>query len=163
MARRPSYRLTGRPTGRPRVHVALRFWPRVKKSDGCWIFEGGASRYGKISDGVRKCRPAHSVSWELANGKAVPRGVFVLHACDVPRCVRPSHLFLGNAAINAADRDAKGRQARGIRQGSAKLSDEKVRVIRASRSQATVLGRRFGVTETAVRYARMGKTWRHVV
>jgi hypothetical protein len=37
----------------------------------------------------------------------------VLHHCDNPPCVRPDHLFLGDAIANNADKVRKGRQSRG--------------------------------------------------
>lgn len=51
---------------------------------------------------------AHRVSYELFVGP-IPAGMHVLHHCDNPPCVRPSHLFLGDAKVNAQDRAAKGR------------------------------------------------------
>lgn len=36
-------------------------------------------------------------------------GLFVLHRCDNPKCIRVSHLFLGTIADNNHDAKAKGR------------------------------------------------------
>lgn len=52
---------------------------------------------------------AHRIAWYLSFGP-IPPGLCVLHKCDVMRCVRHDHLFLGTHADNSADRDAKGRQ-----------------------------------------------------
>jgi hypothetical protein len=51
---------------------------------------------------------AHRIAYELECGP-VPEGMFVLHRCDNPPCVRVSHLFLGTRADNLADMRAKGR------------------------------------------------------
>lgn len=51
---------------------------------------------------------AHRLAWMLLVGK-IPKGLCVLHRCDVPQCVRPSHLFLGTIADNVADMIHKGR------------------------------------------------------
>lgn len=89
-----------------------RFFAKVNKvedQDSCW--EWTASRfgtgYGSFGIGT-KVKYAHRVSWELENGP-IPNGLWVLHRCDNPRCIRPSHLFLGTAAENNADMRAKGR------------------------------------------------------
>jgi hypothetical protein len=89
-----------------------RFWSRVDKTDGCWLWTGWTSRfgYGRIKRDNRECL-THRVSWELTNGP-IPDGMCVLHRCDVPACVRPDHLFLGTKTDNAADRTAKGRTHR---------------------------------------------------
>jgi len=51
---------------------------------------------------------AHRFSWQISNGP-IPKSFNVLHKCDNPSCVNPSHLFLGTYLDNAIDRDAKKR------------------------------------------------------
>jgi hypothetical protein len=54
---------------------------------------------------------AHRVAWEGAHGP-IPAGLHVLHRCDNPRCINVEHLWLGDAADNARDRERKGRGRR---------------------------------------------------
>lgn len=89
-----------------------RFWKKVRKSKGCWTWTGSKSRhgYGQLRTGRGKGRLelAPRISWRLANGP-IPDGLCVLHKCDNPPCVRPSHLKLGTMADNSADMVRKGR------------------------------------------------------
>ena len=105
-----------------------RFMAKVNVTDGCWLWTAGrfAEGYGAF---VTAGRPhgAHRVSWEIFRGEIpadarASRGgtLYVLHNCpggDNPLCVNPRHLWLGTNVQNLADRDAKGRQARGDRHG----------------------------------------------
>ena len=87
-----------------------RFYKRVphRPIDGCWVWRGCApEEYGRLWDGA-KLERAHRISYALHIGP-VPDDMFVLHECDNPPCVNPSHLFLGTAGDNARDRAAKGR------------------------------------------------------
>ena len=99
-----------------------RFWEKVDRSGGteaCWLWTAGAFShgYGSFRRDAR-AQYAHRVAYELTNGP-IPEDLCVLHRCDTPPCVNPSHLFLGTPADNAADRNAKGRQARGAKHSSA--------------------------------------------
>lgn len=145
---------------------ANRFWARVSKSKpgDCWLWTGCVDRkgYGLFRTQKGSCG-AHRYSWQLANGCAVPQGWCVMHVCDVPGCVNPAHLKLGSNAENMADKVAKGRQAKGRDAiGAVKLTEEKVRSIRASREPHANLAHAFGVSEATIRMIRSGKTWRHV-
>lgn len=90
--------------------VTDRFWQRVpnRPDDGCWEWEGKRKKgYGLLSVNGRRLY-AHRISAAMHFGMFDQR-MFVCHACDNPACVRPSHLFLGDARSNALDRNKKGR------------------------------------------------------
>ena len=78
-------------------------------TSGCHLWTGGifGSGYGAVWDGGRHLG-AHRLAWELARGP-VPAGLCVLHRCDNPPCVNPSHLFLGTKGDNNRDKISKGR------------------------------------------------------
>jgi len=84
------------------------FWSRTKKQGRCIVWTGSRWKgYGSTGfrGGVTK---THRVAWILTRGR-IPKGKHVLHRCDNPPCVKPSHLFLGTQADNNHDREAKGR------------------------------------------------------
>lgn len=140
----------------------------TKQPDGCWEWDGcrNAKGYGVISI-VDASVGTHKVAYELAYGK-VPDGLCVLHRCDNPACVRPSHLFLGTKGDNNSDRASKGRNddRRGANNTGAKLDEEKVKAIRemlkqGGRSQKSI-GEAFGVCQAVVSSIQLGKSWTHV-
>ena len=75
----------------------------------CIEWKGGRDKdgYGYKNIQGRRWR-LHRFVWTWVNGP-IPKGMWVLHACDNPPCCNPDHLFLGNAAMNSRDRDRKGR------------------------------------------------------
>ena len=89
--------------------VEERFWRKVQKSDGCWLWIGATIRgYGELSvDG----RPvyAHRLSLEWALGRPISPGMDACHTCDEALCVRPEHLYEGTRKQNVADMMARGR------------------------------------------------------
>ena len=96
--------------------LIARFHTKYEKSDGCWLWQAGKFHrgYGMVNLG-RNIRGqqfttyAHRVAYVLAHGPIEP-GQVVMHACDVPGCVNPSHLSLGTQGDNNRDCFAKGRQ-----------------------------------------------------
>jgi hypothetical protein len=104
---------------------------------GCLLWTGCSIRdgYGRFRVGEIKVL-AHRFAWEMVYG-AIPDGMFVLHTCDVPACVRIEHLWLGDNAANMADKVAKGRQAIGETHGKAKFSDATIALVRELHAAGT--------------------------
>lgn len=70
-----------------------RFWPRVEKTETCWIWRGAIFKrwgYGYIKVG-KKHRRAHRVAYELCVG-TIPEGLSLDHLCRNRLCVNPAHL-----------------------------------------------------------------------
>lgn len=105
---------------------------------------------------------AHRAAYTAAYGP-IPSGMHVLHRCDTKACIEPTHLFLGTNAENMADKVAKGRQARGERVGSARLTADQVRAIRANTSMSRkALAALAGISENNVYAILSGRTWKHI-
>ena len=95
-----------------RIPIEVRFWSKVDKTEECWNWTGaiGSTGYGHINEGGKrgKILTSSRVSYEIHFGK-IQDGLFVLHKCDNPKCVRPDHLFLGTNKDNMHDMIGKGR------------------------------------------------------
>lgn len=87
-----------------------RFWPKVKKTRGCWNWVGSRNEHGYGNFSYRgKQGKAHRFSFELVTGLILTTEQHVCHHCDNPSCVRPEHLFLGDRFTNMQDMSRKGR------------------------------------------------------
>src|SRR4029077_14841018 len=96
-----------------------RFWSKVTKNGPilvphlgrCWLWTGPTTSktrpYGRIHVNG-KATLTHRLSYKLHKGTLKDTDD-VLHRCDNQACVRPSHLFKGNAKDNARDMISKGR------------------------------------------------------
>jgi len=95
-----------------------RFFDKIEITESCWNWKASkrnkgygafvwADESGKIIQGR-----AHRFSYEYHIGK-IPNKIFVLHKCDNPKCVNPSHLFLGTNKDNVTDMMKKGRHWNG--------------------------------------------------
>lgn len=144
-----------------------RFWSKVDRrgDDECWPWRStiDSKGYGVIEVRRRQWF-AHRLSMVVAG--MTPGVLCVLHRCDNPPCVNPSHLFLGTKGDNTRDMVAKGRHARGVRNGGGvKLDDDRVRAIRdrlAIGDRIASIARDFCVSWTAIQFIRDGRTWKHV-
>jgi hypothetical protein len=95
-----------------------RFWARVVKSDGCWLWQGnttpdgyGLVHCGRRPDGRVINDYAHRIAYWLTSGP-IPDGLVVRHRCDNPPCCNPEHLLLGTQADNIADAQRQGKYKR---------------------------------------------------
>src|SRR5713101_6497677 len=99
---------------------------RCPERGPCWLWRGFINRtgYGQCSPDV--CgggeQRANRASWRFVNGP-IPKGVYVLHHCDVRNCVNPSHLYLGTQEQNMKDCFERTKPPRaGESNGRAKLN-----------------------------------------
>jgi hypothetical protein len=173
-------------SGEPRESVVEivrdRFETNFDRGEGCWRWKGrNRTRAGHVRFWIDKDRGlvyAHRVAWELEYG-AIPEGVMICHHCDVPDCVRPSHLFLGDASANQKDAARKGRLAvqrrpeqyakyledyhKGEANGHAKLTLAQVQEIRKRYAEGGCtlrsLGVEYGVHNSAIGRIVKGQLW----
>lgn len=140
-----------------------RFWSQADRSggpDACWPFTMGVGQgngYGRTRWNGRQVY-AHRLAWELANGRAIPAGLFACHTCDNPPCVNPRHLWLGTCADNLRDAARKGRKS-GYWAGVGKLTAIQVDQILASRDPVPVLALRFQVHRRTIYRVLRGDTY----
>lgn len=168
-----------------RVSLEDRFWSKVDRQPfGCWEWTGAKAPHGYGALTVRrKVVRAHRVSWEMCNGP-IGSNLNVLHRCDNPPCVRPSHLFLGTQLDNALDMMAKNRWfkppfpsddskrlsreniPRGEKSPSAKLTDfqanEILRRIALGERQVA-LAAEYGVSQPLISAIKIGRVRKSAV
>jgi len=79
----------------------------------CILWDGSIEHGGyAVRYDHRVSRSAIRISREILSerlGRALTAKEHACHVCDVPVCVNPDHLFLGNAKANQRDKTAKGR------------------------------------------------------
>lgn len=137
---------------------------------GCWLWSGArmfGTGYGTFQPIKRSAggstETTHRASYKLFRGE-IPKGMQVLHKCDVRACCNPDHLFLGTHKDNMADMAAKGRAAslRGSAAYAAKLTEAQVWEALARLEEGETcrqIGDRFGVDQCAINAIRRGISW----
>lgn len=95
-----------------RTPAVDRFWSKVDRRgpDECWPWTGTriSTGYGQLWENGRH-RPATHISVRIS-GREVPPKAVVMHSCDNPPCVNPTHLVVADAVANSMDMVRKGRQ-----------------------------------------------------
>ena len=160
--------------------IAERFWSKVDKRGPvpahrpwlgrCWIWTAGKfpDGCGAIKFNGRQ-RRAPVIAYILTTGHEPPSDKpIITHRCDGGKiaCVRPYHLRPGTFASNAAERDKRGRQAKGAQIGQGKLSPALVAEIRDRYGSGHVyqyqLAAEYGVSQAWISKIVRGEWWRHV-
>jgi hypothetical protein len=134
-----------------------------RQPNGCldWLGATNSRGYGCIRvDGEMWL--VHRLMWELVRGP-IPAGLHCLHSCDRPPCVEIIHLEVGTNRENMAQRNAKGRQARGSAIGIAKLTPFRVwqvrKIISLGRFSNREIADMFGVSAGAIGHIRNRSDW----
>lgn len=137
----------------------------ARKPNGCWEWTAFRTSlgYGKVRAGGHAPRfgpllLAHRAMWEMTNGP-IPAGLCVLHQCDNPPCVNPSHLRLGTKAENSREAVERGLMPRGNDRWNAKLTPKLVRQIRAAAGSQREIATHLGVSQQTVSKVRRGLSW----
>jgi hypothetical protein len=128
---------------------------RKSKYPGLYLYAYGSKTWESV----------HRLMWKTFVGP-IPDGMLIRHWDDNPQHNILSNLRPGTHAENMADRTRNGKTSRGERARFAKLTEEKVRLIRARLAQGetqTALGREFGVSQASVSSLYLRKSWTHVL
>lgn len=153
-----------------------KFWSKVDKTKGlgrdgdCWEWTGSRHKVDGYGQTSFKNKPikAHQLAWIFIKG--FKSSQWLLHFCDNPACVNPSHLREGTPKNNTDDRDSRGRAAIGERAGRAILTAIQVleireRCLRRGRSNRgnnsiLALAKEFGVARTTIKAVVERQSWR---
>lgn len=144
------------------------FWAKVDKSSGpdaCWPWTGAVNGdgYGMVRRRGWPGSAHRAASWLTAGD--LPNDVCVLHRCDNPPCCNPAHLFRGTNVANTADRNQKGRQAKGERNANSKLTEADVLAILDEHGMGmsvASIAARHDVVPGTIYFILSGSNWRHV-
>ena len=145
----------------PTWEVAMR--ERLKKrqktmSNGCIEYTGQSwGKYGQL-EYRRKTYLAHRAAWELENGPIPPK-MCICHSCDNPKCINPSHLFLGTYSDNVKDMIKKNRARYNPRR---KLNDAQVLEIKRRTKNGetnTKVANAYGISQGMVSMISNGKRY----
>lgn len=167
-------------TGTKPIPIKERFFRHVKKTNTCWLWTANTYKcgYGQFgigsrSDGTRKKAAAHRISWEIHKG-FIPKGILVLHICNIKECVNPKHLYLGDhqANMDQAVKDGRFKRTkkwidarRGSKNPASKLTEFKVLEIRKKYSNGSsqdCLALEYGINQTKIGSIVRRETWKHI-
>lgn len=146
--------------------LADRFWAKVQRGapDDCWLWQGATNRTGhgliKPHRGATTTTTAHRVSWVLHNGP-IPGRLYVLHDCDTPPCVNPTHLHLGTHRDNMREAGERGLLSTSER-GKHRRKDvdlDTVHRMRAEGASQQVIAGALGVNQSTISDILRGQHW----
>ncbi len=156
-------------------NVVARLEGKYIRSDEneCWEWIAGKDTfgYGRIylctipKENGRKniAEGAHRVMWSSHNNQMLGDWE-VLHTCDNPSCMNPSHLFIGTNYDNILDRVAKGRSVVGESVNTAELTEQSVIQIRAMGKYLShsEIAKKYNVWRSTISRVINRKNWKHV-
>jgi len=143
--------------GKPHMPEVERFMAKVNKAEnGCWLWTAYRMKngYGLFRTPERHVL-AHRASYRLFCGTLDERDV--MHACDTPACVNPTHLSLGTRKENMQDAKNKKRMRFGETHGRAKLTNAQVAWVKATNGVQQEMADFLGVSQSHISAIRSHK------
>lgn len=156
---------------RPNTILDINRFFTIGDKDECWRWFGPYHRpsprnpngfpYGWIKI-KNKIYSAHRLMYSYIYG-IDPKELYVLHKCDNPRCVKPSHLFLGTQGDNIRDMISKNRRdIKGERGSAAKITNLQALLIRADKRTCNDIAEEYGVTKGTIAKIKRRATFRNL-
>jgi hypothetical protein len=148
-----------------------RFWSHVniKNENECWEWTGYKDKkgYGRININS-KMIGTHRFSYLIYN-KIIPDGMLILHSCNNPSCVNPTHLRAGTNKDNAQDSLLAG-TSRSLHQNGEKNTSSKItenqaiKIIELYNSGVLLkdISEMFNIQVPAIQRIATGKRWSHI-
>ena len=135
--------------------------------DQCWEWNACISGgYGRFRS---KNLPAlaHRLSYIMTYGD-IPEDLQVLHKCDNPSCVNPTHLFLGDNSDNVKDKVSKNRQYQGSNVHFSKLNEDDVKniligIYEGTYTNSSQIESKFDISDSIVGQLILGKIWKSTI
>ena len=73
-------------------NMITRFWQKVQKTDGCWLWQGHLQTNGYAQITIKKKRfYVHRLAYQWTKGR-ISEELELDHLCRNPACVNPKHL-----------------------------------------------------------------------
>lgn len=147
-----------------------RFTEKYKVCDdtGCWLWTGAINSggYGSFKFNGKPVS-AHKVAFILLKKEEIG-DQWVLHNCDIRKCVNPDHLYLGDRLQNVKDMWDRKRNPdrRGEKHHLRKLTDKEIIEIRQKYIPRIItqqdLAIEYGVTQGMIGHIVNNKNWVHI-
>lgn len=118
--------------------------------NGCWIFNTAKNAYARIGT-----QYGHHFVFKLVHG-SIPKGLWVLHTCDVSSCVNPSHLYAGTPKQNTWDA-IKRKHRRAV---VSEADRERIREMRRNGASIRELAVKFGIKDYTARQIVADVQWK---
>jgi hypothetical protein len=154
-----------------KTDLVSRFWKKVDKTPGCWLWTACKDRDGygifraSNASGASRC---NRIVWTLCFGP-IPKGKLVLHTCNNRACCNPEHLILGTQKDNMAFAAKCGRMQcrKGEMNGRSKLTEADVRKIRSEywsgdRGVGAELAKRYRIHRMTLYRIVWCELWPHI-
>lgn len=139
--------------------------PHMETPCHIWLGASNKDLYGIFYLGNEKTMLAHRWAYLHWVGEIPSEKPHVLHHCDNPPCVNPTHLRAGTVQDNMDDMKSRKRHRFGETSVQAKLTNEQVMSIRErcrDGESLSSIGRSYGMHHSHIGEICVGNLWAHL-